>query len=165
MSKRQRKSTPADIRFWQYVDVKGDDECWEWKGSLTGTGYGVIGLGGRDQGKITAHRLSYMMFNGSIDKRDSYHGLVVMHKCDNKICVNPHHLKLGTQRENVKDMDSKGRRVNAQLKGSKHPNSKFTEDQVLEIRASTLNNAELGRVYGVPRQTIRYIRKGGWNHV
>jgi hypothetical protein len=62
-------------------------------------------------------------------------------------------------------MWNKGRSVNKQLKGEAHHNSKFTADQVRQIRASSLSNAELGRQYGVPRATIRYIRVNGWKSV
>lgn len=156
---------PVEVRFWRQVDKKSDDECWEWKGAIRTTGYGQLNLGGRGSKQVTTHRYSWELHNGKIPESSEYHGTVVMHTCDNRKCVNPAHLKLGTQKDNVKDMNVKGRRVDAQLKGERHVNAKFTDDEVRQIRKSPLNNAELGRVYGVPRQTIRYIRVGGWKHI
>ena len=161
------KYSRADMeeRFWRQVDKKSDDECWNWKNSVMSTGYAKITTGGRNGKQIGAHRYSWELHNGPIPKGSGKHGTVVMHTCDNRKCVNPKHLRLGTQKDNVDDMDVKQRRINAQPAGQKHGNAKFTDDQVREIRVSPLNNAELGRIYGVPRQTIRYLRKSGWKHI
>ncbi len=155
----------AEERFWRQVNKNSNNGCWEWMGALRTTGYGQLSVGGRKGKQVSAHRYSWELHNGPIPKYDSYHGMIVMHTCDNRKCVNPKHLRLGTQKDNVDDMDVKQRRINAQPAGQKHGNAKFTDDQVREIRVSPLNNAELGRIYGVPRQTIRYLRKGGWKHI
>jgi len=152
----------AEDRFWR--NVQKSTGCWEYK-SVRSDGYGLLGMGGRRGKQVFAHRYSWELHNGPIPSGDGYHGMVIMHKCDNPSCVNPDHLQLGTQADNVRDMDAKGRRINDQCRGSGHGMSRFTEDQVREIRASSLNNAELGRIHGVPRQTIRYIRTTGWKHV
>lgn len=151
-------------RFWRNVDKRGKDECWPFK--LKGVdGYGTINRGGRGGKRLLAHRASWIIHFGEIPESDEYHGTVVRHKCDNRKCVNPYHLELGTQADNVADMDARGGRINSQLKGSKHHNSKLTEQQVLEIRSSSLSNAELGRMFGVTRQAVRYARNNGWAHV
>lgn len=161
--KRSRAS--PEERFWRQVNKNADNGCWEWAGALRTTGYGQLSIGGRNGKQVSAHRYSWELHNGAIPMHSSHHGMIVMHICDNRRCVNPAHLRLGTQKDNVNDMDVKKRRINAQPFGQKHGNSKFTDNEVKEIRNSSLNNAELGRIYGVPRQTIRYLRKGGWKHI
>ena len=94
------------IRFnekWEPVTESG---CWIWTGARNPRGYGKMCIGPRASVKyIDAHRLSYMLHIGEIPD-----GHVVMHTCDNPSCVNPAHLKLGTQKDNLADRDAKGRR-------------------------------------------------------
>jgi hypothetical protein len=78
-----------------------NDGCWNWTGKLNQHGYGVITVDGRN---TRAHRAMHFMLRPNADK-----SLVVMHTCDNPRCVNPQHLKLGTQKENMADMHAKGR--------------------------------------------------------
>ena len=80
--------------------------CWEWQGSVTGNnGYGNMRI--PNKGLAYVHRLSYVMHNGIIPN-----GMKVLHKCDNSLCCNPAHLILGTQLDNIKDRDMKGRQRN-----------------------------------------------------
>jgi hypothetical protein len=95
---RGRKEHVA-TRLWDRVDTTG--ECWEWQGALYPAGYGIIGL---DGGSHATHRLSWEIVNGPIPD-----GLFVCHKCDNRKCVRPDHLFLGTQKDNMRDMIAKGR--------------------------------------------------------
>lgn len=161
-----RARLSLEERFWRNIRKAGSAECWGWIGKSRLSGYGFIGLGGRSAGKALAHRVSWEIHNGQIPSGFGYHGAVIMHKCDNRLCVNPAHLTLGTQKENVLDMDMKGRRVSNPPRGSKHLNAKFTEVDILDIRASKRRTKELVLRYGVNRSTINGIRNGQtWRHV
>jgi hypothetical protein len=140
-----------EVRFWKYVDRRGPDECWTWLGSGV-EGYGTISLGGRAGRKILAHRLSWEIANGPIPETDEYHGVVVRHRCNNRACVNPNHLVLGTQADNVKDMwiNKSGPRGNARL----------TESQIAAIKSDPRSSRQLAPIYGVSDAHIRSIRNG-----
>ena len=101
-------------RFWGKVGKLGNNDCWNWNGSVDGNGYGTlfikVGLSPKK-----AHRLSWEICNGKI-----LNGLYVCHKCDNPSCVNPSHLFLGTAKENMKDCSLKGR-LNPISKLNLHP--------------------------------------------
>lgn len=89
-------------KFWSKVDVKGSNDCWEWKGAIQSKGYGSISLDGKT---YNAHRVSWMIAHSRMPRPD----LQILHSCDNRRCVNPAHLREGTNLENVRDMHRRGR--------------------------------------------------------
>ena len=91
-------------RFFSKIEQTSG--CWNWLGALNRGGYGVIGLGGRREGTALAHRVAYGLYNGDPGER------CVMHSCDNRRCVRPSHLSLGTYADNNRDMALKGRAKN-----------------------------------------------------
>lgn len=163
-------------RFMAKVEIQ-ENGCWLWQGAKGKKGYGMFSMGpkykpdgSRRNTMVGAHRASYLLFKGEIPEHDSYHGLCVLHKCDNPACVNPDHLFLGTNEDNVHDMDAKGRRVNGPSYGSAHGNSVLNEKQVLEImellKARKPTQKEIAKMYGVANTTINHIATGRlWSHL
>jgi len=140
-------------RFWSKVDRNNPDDCWEWQAYSDRNGYGRFKLDGKAR---RAHRVAIRL-----DGRNPT-GTVVRHTCDNPGCVNPHHLKRGTQRENVRDMVQRDR----QPRGARNGQSKLTREQVMKIRESSRPSRMLADMYGVAPSTIRMVRTGGsWSHL
>jgi hypothetical protein len=137
-------------------------ECWEWKSSLDSRGYGRVWFDGKMQ---LAHRVVYRLVIGPIPEGEGYHGTCVCHKCDNPRCVNPAHLFLGSNADNMHDKKAKGRA----LKGESIGNSKLTADQVREIRrlrAEGLTQQAIANRFGVDRPQVSKIVNGKqWAHL
>lgn len=141
--------------FWSRVD-KSPEACWTWNGRISRGGYGIFVFEHKVQ---KAHRLSWIFTFGAIP-----FGLCVCHHCDNRICVNPAHLFLGTKAENNFDRDRKGR--GRQLFGVENSASKLTDADVISIRSSNETTKVAALRYGVSQQTISNIRKREtWKHV
>jgi len=141
--------------------VKQEDEdlCWSWTAMKNEDGYGCHSFAGES---TLAHRVSWIVHNGPIP-----YGLYVLHKCDNRQCVNPKHLFLGTQKENVHDMRAKGRRIWNGNKGMAHPLRVLTVENVLEIRklhaAGGVTFRALSKQFEVGETQIRRIvRRERW---
>ena len=148
---------PRLERFWLYVDKRGPDECWEWKGGLDEE-YGAF----RWNGNRRAHRVMWELTHG--EKADG----CVCHTCDNPPCVNPAHLWVGTRGDNMRDMAAKGRHW--QPKGERHPRAKLTEADVLTIRAEapscSAEYRDTGRRFGVSGWCVSsVIKRRSWTHI
>lgn len=158
-----RMAAPVEERFWRYVEKSPG--CWTWTGgSMTKKGYGQIGLGGRGAKFILAHRLSYQIHCGEIPE-----GMVVMHLCDNPSCVNPEHLKTGTQSENIKHAVHSGRKSLPDLphpQGIEHHKAKLDDDKVRWIRTCGKSIREMALELGVSKSTVERVKNGlRWTHV
>lgn len=156
VKQKQHHGKTVQERFYLYT--KRTPECWLWVGFKDPNGYGRLNIAGIP---MLASRLSYQLHFGDIPD-----GKYVCHKCDNPSCVNPEHLFLGTQRDNVADMISKGRARKRGMPGTEHPASKLDEDAVREIRRSDQTDAELAERFQVSRPTIHAVRKRKtWTHI
>jgi hypothetical protein len=151
----------TEERFWRFVEKKSDSECWIWVGHQAGN-YGSFSIGARTLGTVLAHRFSWAMHNN----QEIPSGMVIMHSCDNPLCVNPNHLSVGTHMENTHDMLKKGRHTYIAHVGEENGKSVLNAKIVKEIRESKMNHAELGRFYGVSTSCIRGVRTGRtWSHI
>lgn len=143
------ENTPPVERFWRYVTASDAAQCWEWQGSLSSHGYGQLGAGKRGASPLGAHRLSWEIHHGPIPDH-----LFVLHECDNRRCVNPSHLFLGTCRDNAIDASAKGRVRH----GEGHHAAKLTREIVVLCRLHyadrTASIRELARRYGVGQQAM-----------
>jgi hypothetical protein len=170
------KPQTVEERFWSFVDKSPghgpNGDCWIWHGGKR-KGHGAFTP--RKGEMWCAHRFSYFLAHGHIDQ-----SLLVLHSCDNRPCVNPAHLRQGTQADNIRDMHKRGREASGDKHGSKtHPESrprgeqcsyaKLTAEIVREIRsdaASGVSHAELARRYGISRPMVIFIvQRKQWAHV
>jgi hypothetical protein len=147
-------SRPLEERFWEKVAKAGADDCWLWKAGRNQYGYGLIS-------HRLAHRVSWEIAYG----KPVPPGLVVCHGCDNPACVNPEHLWLGTQRDNLQDMFAKGRGKHVVPRDNgreRNPMAKLTADDVGKIRslAGTMTQRKLGERFGVGQDQISRILSG-----
>jgi hypothetical protein len=167
------RTVPAD-RFWHFV-TKGAD-CWEWTGNRIKDGYGTIGDRDTVCKRVYAHRLSWEIHFGPIPD-----GLFVCHHCDNRLCVRPDHLFLGTFTDNMQDMVQKGRQASGdrngyrkypQLarKGESAPMAKLQDDDVRAIRSEYaqggISQEALASRFGVAQALISgIILRKRWRHI
>lgn len=162
-SRKDSKPRPRisiEARFWAKVQKGELNECWLWLGSKDSGGYGLIG--NTDTKRLMkTNRLSWIIHFGEIPK-----GMKVCHHCDTPACVNPSHLFLGTQADNVRDMVKKGRgqrHGKGGVYGDKNPLAKFTQedfDKVLELRAKGLSTRQIAIIVGMSASHVGYVIKG-----
>lgn len=158
----------ASRRFVEKFSVLTVDECWQWEGANDTCGYGNVTINGRNK---KAHRVAWESVNGQIPE-----GMYICHRCDNPGCVNPTHLFIGTQKDNMRDMKNKGRRkgiipnwkTSPVKTGEKNANAKLSYKKAEEIR-SLYNSGDktmvlLASMYGVNRNLISKVVRGKvWN--
>lgn len=142
--------------FINKIAISDKNSCWAWLGQKSETGYGRFWVNGRYR---RAHRVSYEFFIGQIP-----HGLCVLHKCDNPSCVYPGHLFIGTQVDNIKDMDERGRRTI--VYGNHHGRAILNDEAVIKIIKDSRQHKKIAVDYGVSCRTIRAVKSGfRWGRV
>ncbi len=148
------------VRFWSKVNQTSD--CWLWTGAKLQSGYGSFRF---HRAARLAHRVAWELVKGPLPPWTGQRtGVCVLHRCDNMLCVNPDHLFLGTQADNMADRGAKGR--HPRLHGESHGGAKLTESQVAAIRSDPRPQGELAAIYGVHKAHIGHIRRGDvWKHV
>lgn len=165
-----RPKETLETRFWRHV-IKLENGCWEWSGSRSSFGYGILHIGKKPR---KAHRIAWKLLRSEIPS-----GIVVCHKCDNPPCVNPEHLFLGTTADNTRDAIEKGRfarpgqRQASALKyakrGEDHCRAKLTREIVKAIRqgvAEGFAQMSFANRYRVDPTTIRdIVQHKTWRHV
>jgi hypothetical protein len=148
-------------RFWSRVR-KGDG-CWDWTGMIGDVGYGQMSVNGRQE---RTHRLSWLLAHGAMPPR----GVYVLHRCDNRRCVRPDHLFLGTHRENIADMIAKGRGSKPPRHvGDSHPQAKITAAIASDLRrrvAAGEKQAALAREVGISKSAMcAIVKRHIWREV
>lgn len=149
------------LAFYFNKNVIKQEGCWNWK-RATSRGYGKVSINSSKNNKyIQSHRVSWMIHKGPIPE-----GLLVLHKCDNRICTNPDHLFLGTTKDNAVDRKNKGR-GHPQF-GEKNHCAKLTEKNVREVRAliaSSIPYSQISTLYGIKPAAISSIKhRRTWRH-
>lgn len=158
MSRKPRRIMPIADRFWP--KVKKTDGCWEWQATKSRNGYGTLSDGEKT---VKAHRVSYeLAFGPILDEK------WVLHRCDNRGCVRPDHLFLGTRADNIADMMQKGRHRCASRLGDDNYNAKLTTSDVIDIRRRYQHGkgGQLASEFGVNRALIwKIVHRKLWAHV
>ncbi len=148
----RKRNTLESAAEWFWPKVRKTDGCWTWTACLDADGYGVV----RFEKVSLAHRVSYRLCCGEIPK-----GMNVLHHCDNPPCVNPKHLYVGTQKDNSRDKESRGR--------GNHPfgedvwNASLTVNKVFQIRTLSFqgfSKSAISRKMRVGRSAVQRVLLG-----
>jgi len=168
LREKAMKSSASELRgmIWEKSIPEPNTGCWLWLGKLNTRGYGRLGVlpfpGYADRPPQRAHRVSWEASN----ERAIPAGLWILHRCDQRSCVNPNHLYLGTLTENSEDATKRDRwhRWNGTRAGARNPRARLTSEQVASIRelcrAPNFNGSQTARQYGVSASVIYSIKNG-----
>ena len=139
-------------RFLEKFMPEPNSGCWLWLAAVNSKGYGCYPYEGATR---LAHRICWIYTYGAIPD-----GLCVLHKCDNPGCVNPEHLFLGTQGDNMRDMGRKGRSNTPVLHGENNGRCKVSFETICAIRLETADDAGVARKYELSRSYVNHLRNG-----
>lgn len=144
---------PVEIRFWG--KVQKSESCWNWTGAVRSSGYGVMQSGRRGEGLIVAHRFSFELHNGPIPS-----GLFALHKCNNKLCVNPRHLYVGDHSANLRDAWRDGLRkpFKISLAAVKQIRAKFSAGAITQTLLAKQFRVSISMVNAIVRNKSRVSR-------
>lgn len=150
-------------RFWLKAQAKGPNECWEWNHERNRKNYGLFYINAGGYAASAGAHIAAAIFSGM----DVKPGLCVCHTCDNPPCVNPAHLWLGTNADNMKDKVAKGRQ--SRVCGMAVPYAKLNDDKVREIRRRHANGETIASIikdYGI-KKTVgsAIVHRTKWKHV
>ncbi len=166
--RKPRALIPVNVRFWAKVDRNGPTlahclelgPCWVWTAGRSNLGYGEFRATDR---RRPAHQIAWELTRGPVPAQTPR--LCVLHRCDNRACVNPAHLWLGTHVDNMRDMARKGRST----RGERSARAKLTPCAVVAIRARYAAGATLGELsadFRVSERAIRHVVSGDrWMHL
>jgi len=149
-------SAVSDPRFWERTRREG--ECLVWTGYRDRQGYGTLIRKAIAPSPMLAHRYAFLLTHGEVPD-----GAVIRHSCDNPPCVEPTHLLIGTQADNIADRQARGRHRPGRLLGEAHPQHKLTATALAEIREQYLRGDSLdliGARYGVSKTTVYNALRG-----
>lgn len=155
------------VRFWRYVDKNGPNGCWIWRGGFHSNGYGQFHESRPVRKGWQAHRYAYAT---SVEEIPD--GKLCCHRCDNRKCVNPGHIFLGTHKDNAQDAVSKGRASfqNPDVtyrSGEDHPAHRFIESDILKIislKKTGMFNGDIGILFKTSKDHVSQIIRGTiWN--
>lgn len=146
---------PLVDRFWERV--KKTTSCWLWTGNCVPFGYGLIRFGGKP---ARTHRVSWMIHRGEIPK-----GMLVLHRCDNPKCVNPNHLFLGTDKDNLADMASKNRSPHGECNGM-HKLRKADVVEIYKLSAAGCTQRQIAKRFLISQQHVSgIVRREYWRRI
>jgi len=131
--------------------------CIRWTGNVNNKGYGLIGIGAKDTALV--HRVAWELANGPIPA-----GMCLCHRCDVPLCINPAHMFIGSQQDNMADKMQKGRHV--ALRGHEGPGAKLSEEQARSILADARSPSVIAAEFGIGESAVRRIKNGStWRHL